>query len=119
MIRTMSTPEYRESLRARRARIKLPVKDTKPEQIVQAFCRSKKIKFQTSNWYDLGFQRAEVDLFIEPNIWILVDGHWVHANPNLIKPDGTMRYPPDRVLRKAYINRPEKTAAGQAIRMMI
>ena len=57
----------------------------------------------------MGFQRAEVDLFIEPNICILVDGDWVHANPNLIKPDGTMRYPPDRVLHKAYKNRPEKT----------
>ena len=109
MIRTMSTPEYRESLRARRARIKLPMKDTKPEKIVQAFCKSKKIKFQTSKWYDLGFQHAEVDLFIEPNICILVDGDWIHANPNLIKPDGTMRYPPDRVLHKAYKNRPEKT----------
>jgi hypothetical protein len=109
LIRAFSTPEYRESLRARRARIKLPMKDTKPEKIVQAFCKSKKIKFQTSKWFDLGFQRAEVDLFIEPNICILVDGDWVHANPNLIKPDGTMRYPPDRVLHKAYKNRPEKT----------
>ena len=109
LIKTMSTPEYREMLRVRRSRIKLPMKDTKPEKIVQAFCKSKKIKFQTSKWFDLGFQRAEVDLFIEPNICILVDGDWVHANPNLIKPDGKMRYPPDRVLHKAYKNRPEKT----------
>ena len=109
MIRTMSTPEFRELRRVQRSRIKIPMKDTKPEKIVQAFCKSKKIKFQTSKWFDLGFQRAEVDLFIEPNICILVDGDWVHANPNLIKPDGTMRYPPDRVLHKAYKNRPEKT----------
>ena len=109
MIRTMSTPEFRESRRVQRSRIKLPTKDTKPEKIVQSFCKSKKIKFQTSKWYDLGFQRAEVDLFIEPNICILIDGDYIHANPNLIKPDGTMRYPPDRVLHKAYKNRPEKT----------
>ena len=109
LIRTMSTPEFRKLRRVQRSRIKIPNKDTKPEKIVQAFCKSKKIKFQTSKWYDLGFQRAEVDLFIEPNICILVDGDWVHANPNLIKPDGTMRYPPDRVLHKAYKNRPEKT----------
>ena len=109
MIRTMSTPEFRESRRVQRSRIKIPMKDTKPEKIVQAFCKSKKIKFQTHKWFDLGFQRAEVDLFIEPNICILVDGDYIHANPNLIKPDGTMRYTPDRVLRKAYKNRPEKT----------
>jgi len=109
MIRTMSTPEFRESRRVQRSRIKLPTKDTKPEKILQAFCNSKGIKFQKHKWFNLGFQRAEVDLFIEPNICILVDGDWVHANPNLIKPDGTMRYPPDRVLHKAYKNRPEKT----------
>ena len=109
LIRTFSTPEFRELRRVQRSRIKIPMKDTKPEKIVQAFCKSKKIKFQTHKWFDLGFQRAEVDLFIEPNICILVDGDWIHANPNLIKPDGTMRYTPDRVLRKAYKNRPEKT----------
>ena len=109
LIRTMSTPEFRKLRRVQRSRIKIPNKDTKPEKIVQAFCKSKKIKFQTSKWFDLGFQHAEVDLFIEPNICILVDGDWVHANPNLIKPDGTMRYPPDRVLHKASKNRPEET----------
>ena len=109
MIRTMSTPEFRESRRVQRSRIKIPNKDTIPEKILQAFCNSEKIKFQTHKWFDLGFQRAEVDLFIEPNICILVDGDYIHANPNLIKPDGTMRYTPDRVLRKAYKNRPEKT----------
>ena len=109
MIRTMSTPEFRKLRRVQRSRIKIPNKDTKPEKIVQAFCKSKKIKFQTSKWYDLGFQHAEVDLFIEPNICILVDGDWIHANPNLIKPDGTMRYPPDRVLHKAQKNQPKQT----------
>jgi len=109
MIRTMSTPEFRESRRVQRSRIKIPMKDTKPEKIVQAFCKSKKIKFQTHKWFNLGFQHAEVDLFIEPNICILADGDYIHANPNLIKHDGTMRYPPDRVLHKAYKNRPEET----------
>ena len=109
LIRTFSTPEFRELRRVQRSRIKLPMKDTKPEKIVQAFCKSKKIKFQTHKWFDLGFQRAEVDLFIEPNICILVDGDYIHANPNLIKHDGTMRYPPDHVLHKANKNRPEET----------
>ena len=105
----MSTPEFRELRSSIRSRIKLPTKDTKPEKILQAFCNSEKIKFQKHKWFNLGFQRAEVDLFIEPNICILSDGDWIHANPNLIKHDGTMRYPPDRVLRKAHKNKPEVT----------
>ncbi len=109
MIRTMSTPEFRELRRVQRSRIKLPTKDTKPEKILQAFCNSKGIKFQKHKWFNLGFQRAEADLFIEPNICILADGDHYHANPNLLKHDGTMRYPPDRVLHKAYKDKPERT----------
>ena len=109
MIRTMSTPEFRELRSFIRSRIKLPTKDTKPEKILQAFCNSEGIKFQKHKWFNLGFQRAEADLFIEPNICILADGDHYHANPNLLKHDGTMRYPPDRVLHKAYKNKPERT----------
>ena len=108
-IRTRSTPEYRALASKRRSTYTIPKKDSKPEKILQVFCNSEGIKFQKHKWFNLGFQRAEVDLFIEPNICILVDGDYIHANPNLIKPDGTMRYTPDRVLRKAYKNRPEKT----------
>ena len=109
LIRVFNTPEYRAKLRERRTRIKVPSKDTKPEKILQAFCNSEGIKFQKHKWFNLGFQRAEVDLFIEPNICILSDGDHYHANPNLLMFDGTMRYPPDRVLHKAYKNKPEST----------
>ena len=63
----------------------------------------------------MGFQRAEVDLFIPPNICILADGDFDHANPNLIKFDGTVRFTPDFVLHKAYKNRPEETALDRWI----
>ena len=55
----------------------------------------------------MGFQRAEVDLFIEPNICILADGDRYHANPNLLKFDGTVKYPPELVLHKSHKNKPE------------
>ena len=114
-IRTRSTPEYRALASKRRSTYTIPKKDSKPEKILQAFCNSEGIKFQKHKWFNLGFQRAEVDLFIEPNICILADGDWSHANPNLIKFDGTMKYPPDCVIHPAYKRKPEETAMDRWI----
>ena len=115
MIRTLATPEYRAYLRERRSTYTIPKKDTKPEKILQAFCNSEGIKFEKHKWFNLGFQYTEVDLFIEPNICILADGDWSHANPNLKKLDGTMKYPPDHVLHPAYKRKPEETVMDRWI----
>ena len=93
-----------------------PKDDTKPEKILQALLTAKGIKFEkhtpfkTSGrpWYH------KVDLFIQPNICIEAYGDFVHANPNAKNADGSMKYPDDRVMRKAYKYSKEKT--GESIR---
>ena len=44
------------------------------------FVTQKTIKLQHYDWHKT--RRHQVDLFIEPNICILADGDWWHANPN-------------------------------------
>ena len=73
--------EFRQQKRKDRAKQRLPRKDSKPEKFLQKLCKEAEIEFQTQKDFNLGFQNHQVDLFIEPNICIEVDGDYPHANP--------------------------------------
>ena len=61
----------------------MPLKDTKPERILQKLLKTKKIPF-IKHKPILG----QPDIFIKPNICIFVDGDYWHANPKKYKRDG-------------------------------
>ena len=81
-------PEQKERVSKWRATMKFPLKDTKPEMLLQKICKDADIEFVTHKViklqrYDLHKTiRHQVDVFIEPNICLLADGDAVHANPN-------------------------------------
>jgi len=74
--------EAKRKISLKRAEQIFPSKDTEPEKLLQSLCKREGIKFQKHKNFDLSFQNHAVDLFIEPNICIEVDGDWPHANPN-------------------------------------
>jgi len=74
--------EAKRKISLKRADQIFPSKDTEPEKLLQSLCKREGIKFQKHKNFDLSFQNHAVDLFIEPNICIEVDGDWPHANPN-------------------------------------
>ena len=82
------TEEVLEKIREARSKQKFPLKDSKPEKFLQKLCNKTGIEFQKHKKFNLGFQRHDVDLFIEPNICIEVDGDYWHGNPNNYKADG-------------------------------
>ena len=71
-----------EKIRKRRAEMKLPVKDTWPEKQLQKMLNDDRIPFVMQKNFHLGFQQHQVDIFIEPNICVEVDGDYTHANPH-------------------------------------
>jgi len=73
--------EVLEKIRKSRAKQILPRKNSAPEITLQKVLKSNKIKFISHKNFNLGFQRHQVDVFIEPNICIEVDGDHMHANP--------------------------------------
>ena len=73
--------EVIEKMKERRAKQKFPSKDTVPEKFLQELCSTAGMGFYKHKNFNLGFQRHDVDLFIEPNICLEVDGDWPHANP--------------------------------------
>tara|TARA_B100001123_G_scaffold441432_1_gene582596 strand:- start:1 stop:987 length:987 start_codon:yes stop_codon:yes gene_type:complete len=88
--------EALEKIRKRRAKQILPRKNSIPEIKLQKLLKSNKIKFISHKNFNLGFQRHQVDIFIEPNICIEVDGDHMHANP---KPH---RIPKSSKIRSGY-----------------
>ena len=76
------TEEALEKIREARSKQKFPSQDSKPEKFLQKLCNNARIKFQKHKNFKLGFQRHDVDLFVEPNICIEVDGDYWHGNPN-------------------------------------
>jgi G:T-mismatch repair DNA endonuclease (very short patch repair protein) len=89
-----------------------PKDDTKPEKLLQALLTDKGIKFEKHIPFKTSGRPYyhKVDLLIQPNICIEVDGDFIHANPNEKNADGSMKYPDDRVMRKAYRYSPTLTA---------
>lgn len=65
-----------------------PNRDTKPERMIQIwltlnqikFIKHRGIKFSNNRW-------VQVDIFIEPNIVIEIDGDYWHANPSKYNSD--------------------------------
>ena len=89
-----------------------PKDDTKPEKLLQALLTAKGIKFEKHTPFKMSGRPYyhKIDLLIQPNICIEVDGTFDHASPHEKNADGSMKYPDDRVMRKAYKYQKEKTA---------
>ena len=86
-----------------RSKQKFPYRDTRPEILLQELCGDEGIKFLKHKNFRLGFSNHQVDLFIEPNICIEVDGDWVHANPNPWVKRGRIQrgYKANKIMRPA------------------
>ena len=74
--------ETLEKLRENRAKQKFKRKETGPEKSLQKLCKNVGIQFVKQKNFNLGFQWHAVDIFIEPNICLEVDGDYDHANPH-------------------------------------
>lgn len=70
-------PAMRELSRLNRRKIIVPVKDSKPEQMMQLALALHRIPFEKHKPLI-----GQPDIFIEPNICVFVDGDYWHANPN-------------------------------------
>ncbi|NMJ86858.1 MAG: DUF559 domain-containing protein [Thaumarchaeota archaeon] len=99
----------KDKLSTARVNQKLPIKDIKPEIILQQICNDEGIEFITQkticlqhyDWHNT--RRHNVDVFIdstEPNICLFADGDYWHANPNPYKRYGSIKrgIKPDTVL---------------------
>ena len=73
--------EALEKIRISRAKQKLPRKDTTPEVKLKKLLKLNKIKYVSQKKFILGKVRHPVDVFVEPNICIEVEGDYIHANP--------------------------------------
>jgi very-short-patch-repair endonuclease len=86
--RFYNTPEGREIQRQRRALVIMPRKDTLPERILQealaelgiAVTLHKNLRLSNGSWH-------AVDIFIEPNICLEVDGEYWHSRPEQMERD--------------------------------
>lgn len=65
----------------------IPIKDTKPEKMMQIALSLNNIKFEKQKMFKLGKRWHAVDLFIEPNICVEVDGITWHIPIDRIKRD--------------------------------
>ena len=86
-----ATKKTLEKMSIARSKQVLPRKDTKGEIILQNICKKIGIEFVKHKNFNLGFQRHQVDVFIEPNICLESDGDFWHANPNRYKRNGKMQ----------------------------
>ena len=74
--------ESLEKIRKARSKQVFPRHDSDAEKKLQNLCKIAQIQFMKHKNINLGFQRHQVDLFIEPNICLEADGDFWHANPN-------------------------------------
>ena len=74
--------ETLEKIRKARSKQVFPRHDSDAEKKLQNLCKIAQIQFVKHKNINLGFQRHQVDLFIEPNICLEADGDFWHANPN-------------------------------------
>lgn len=66
---------------------KASYQDTKPERMMQIALTLNGIKFEKQRMFKLGRRWHKVDIFIEPNICVEVDGIYWHLPPEKIKHD--------------------------------
>lgn len=76
-IKQFKDPKMRELFKINRRKIIVPVKDSKPEIMLQIALSLHKISFEKHKPLI-----GQPDIFIKPNICIFVDGDYWHANPN-------------------------------------
>lgn len=79
---SQNKPETLQKNRERRAKQVFPKKDSAAEKFMQELCKNTGIQFITHKNFNLKFQWHQVDIFIEPNICVEIDGDYPHANPN-------------------------------------
>lgn len=78
---------YKQLMREKRKDWKIPFYDTKPERMMQFALMLNGIKFEKHKPIKIGQSWHQVDIFIEPNIVVEIDGvHW-HIEPEDIKRD--------------------------------
>lgn len=76
------SPEMQKLLKNNRQNQIFPKEDNKPERMMQIALSLNGIKFEKQKLFKIANTSHRVDIFIEPNICLEVDGdHW-HANPN-------------------------------------
>jgi len=74
------TEEALEKIRVARAKQIFPSQDTKPERIIQIALSLEQIQFQKHNPFKMkSGSYHQVDLFIEPNLCIEIDGCYWHS----------------------------------------
>ena len=76
-----------------------PWKDTWGEKELQSILTTNEIQFKKQKYFSLA--RHRVDIFIEPNICIEVDGDYFHANPHPYPLRSSIHpgHKPDEILR--------------------
>jgi very-short-patch-repair endonuclease len=77
----------KQILRDKRKDQIIPFKDTKPERMMQIALTLNGIKFEKHQLFKIGKSWHRVDLFVEPNIIIEVDGVYYHIMPEHVKRD--------------------------------
>lgn len=76
-------PEVRQKLKAFRATLKLPRRDTRPEKMVRAMLNEMKLSFVEQKAVNMGWAYHQCDFFVESaNLVIEADGNFPHGNPN-------------------------------------
>lgn len=75
------TEETIEKLRYKRSLTTLPQKDTKPERMMQIALSLNGIKFEKHKPIKIGKHWHQIDIFIEPNLCVEVDGDYWHKRP--------------------------------------
>lgn len=79
--------EWKQKMKELRKNWKIPFKDTKPERMMQIALALNSIKFEKHKRIDFNNDYHHIDIFIEPNICIEIDGiHW-HLKPENMKRD--------------------------------
>lgn len=78
----LEDPEIRKKLVEHRKYQKFPKFDTIPEKMVQEALKVENIEFNKHKPFKIGTTYHQVDIFIEPNICIEIDGRYWHSKPN-------------------------------------
>lgn len=85
--------ENKQRQRIVRSKQKIPFRDSKPERTMQSILTLNGVKFEKHKMIldGRGFFH-QVDIFIEPNFCIEIDGNYWHNLPNVIKRDAEVNY---------------------------
>jgi len=79
--------ETRRKLKEKRKYQQIPKKDTQPEKMIQNALTLEGIKFLKHKPFKVGNTYHPVDIFIEPNLCVEVDGVYFHSLPKSIQRD--------------------------------